>query len=641
SYFKVELEFDWDGQAFKLEKDFDAKTERLTNICNGEELTERDAIHRRLAEMTGLGAEELFRATACVTQSNIAHINGKGKEQISDQLQSVITGGAEDTVATRAAASLQAKAADLRKGLDRPANNPGAIKEAQEYAERLKVELTAKKADHDRLLQATETVNAAGEDSEDRRRRLEAAQALLANYEKRAKLCAELEAASEAENAQQEEMDFIERFRQSIREKKQAAQSFSRFSEMPQDTPQALATLEATLRVHAAAEKTEEEELEKVASSAQSSRPPGFYLTAAGFVLSIIIGVIAGAMGKYLAALIAVVAAMAIGYLHQSKSAAARDASDRANEAEERLERIRTQLRVTYEEQQKLVKASGCSSAEELRKQWAEWSQIRFESAQAEAELAGKLAGRNIEALQKERKHLSKACRDIKENLDETEMKSADITPLERQQLVNEAQRLETELAELDHRRISAQAITETNLVDLGDIYALEEQLCATQERMQRLDRQARVYSMAADGIRDAVAKTLSGAKDQLESQIGKRLSFITGGKYDKVEVDERSLEFRIYSDEKNSMVDADGDELSRGTLDQFYLAARIAILDLVCGSTKPPVFLDDPFVTFDDDRSQHAMELCKQISRDRQTLLFTCSDRYDSYADNVIDLGK
>ncbi|MDO8684516.1 MAG: AAA family ATPase, partial [Armatimonadota bacterium] len=199
SYFKVELEFDWDGQAFKLEKDFDAKTEHLTNICNGEELTERDAIHRRLAEMTGLGAEELFRATACVTQSNIAHINGKGKEQISDQLQSVITGGAEDTVATRAAASLQAKAADLRKGLDRPANNPGAIKEAQEYAERLKVELTAKKADLDRLLLATETVNAAGEDSEDKRRRLEAAQALLAKCEKRAKLCAVLEAASEAE----------------------------------------------------------------------------------------------------------------------------------------------------------------------------------------------------------------------------------------------------------------------------------------------------------------------------------------------------------------------------------------------------------------------------------------------------------
>ena len=44
--------------------------------------------------------------------------------------------------------------------------------------------------------------------------------------------------------------------------------------------------------------------------------------------------------------------------------------------------------------------------------------------------------------------------------------------------------------------------------------------------------------------------------------------------------------------------------DLSQGTLDVVYLAARIGLVRLVTGDRRPPLVLDDPFVTLDDARA-------------------------------------
>ena len=44
--------------------------------------------------------------------------------------------------------------------------------------------------------------------------------------------------------------------------------------------------------------------------------------------------------------------------------------------------------------------------------------------------------------------------------------------------------------------------------------------------------------------------------------------------------------------------------DLSQGTLDVVYLAARLGLVRLVTGDRRPPLVLDDPFVTLDDERA-------------------------------------
>jgi uncharacterized protein YhaN len=75
---------------------------------------------------------------------------------------------------------------------------------------------------------------------------------------------------------------------------------------------------------------------------------------------------------------------------------------------------------------------------------------------------------------------------------------------------------------------------------------------------------------------------------------------------------------------------------LSQGTLDLVYLAARIGLVRLVTGDRRPPLVLDDPFVTLDHHRAQRALELLRTISADFQVIYLTTSDRYDAAADAV-----
>ncbi len=68
---------------------------------------------------------------------------------------------------------------------------------------------------------------------------------------------------------------------------------------------------------------------------------------------------------------------------------------------------------------------------------------------------------------------------------------------------------------------------------------------------------------------------------------------------------------------------------LSRGTVDQLYLAVRLAVCDLALPAADPaPLVLDDALTDFDDGRMALALESLEEYARGRQVLLFTCHGR-------------
>jgi uncharacterized protein YhaN len=79
--------------------------------------------------------------------------------------------------------------------------------------------------------------------------------------------------------------------------------------------------------------------------------------------------------------------------------------------------------------------------------------------------------------------------------------------------------------------------------------------------------------------------------------------------------------------------------ELSQGTLDVVFLAARLGLVRLVTGDRRPPLVFDDPFVTLDDVRAPRALELLREVSADFQVIYLTTSSRYDHLADRVVEL--
>jgi hypothetical protein len=122
-----------------------------------------------------------------------------------------------------------------------------------------------------------------------------------------------------------------------------------------------------------------------------------------------------------------------------------------------------------------------------------------------------------------------------------------------------------------------------------------------------------------------------------LEQQVGRDIARLTGGRYRRVNIDDHTLDIQVWAPERGDWVPAS--QLSKGTIDQVFLAARIGLVRLVTQGKRPPLVLDDPFVTFDDTRAARAALLLRELSSDFQVIYLACSNRYDELADAVVEL--
>jgi len=174
----------------------------------------------------------------------------------------------------------------------------------------------------------------------------------------------------------------------------------------------------------------------------------------------------------------------------------------------------------------------------------------------------------------------------------------------------------------------------EQNAVDAEEVAGHAEEAAQWAEQLDLLQRRARVYDAALRALDAAERATLRTATRYLERRMVGDLERVTAGRYRRVQVDDQDLSLKVFAPERGDWVDVSS--LSQGTLDIVYLAARIGLVRLVTGDRRPPLVLDDPFVTLDDERAKRALELLRDVSADFQVIYLTTSNRYDRAADAV-----
>jgi len=148
-----------------------------------------------------------------------------------------------------------------------------------------------------------------------------------------------------------------------------------------------------------------------------------------------------------------------------------------------------------------------------------------------------------------------------------------------------------------------------------------------------------RIYEDVLATLNAAERGTMKKAARFLEGRMARDVERITNGRYRRLRVDEGTLTFSVHSPETGGWIDVR--RLSQGTLDALYLCARLGIVRQVTSPAAPPLLLDDPFVTFDEERAMRALALLKDMARDLQVILITTSDRYDQLADHVVVLPE
>ena len=209
--------------------------------------------------------------------------------------------------------------------------------------------------------------------------------------------------------------------------------------------------------------------------------------------------------------------------------------------------------------------------------------------------------------------------------------------PRARERLEVEVRDQESALERARDDEANARARVEANTVDAEQVAAQAERLSAWREQLAAAQRRQRVFAATLAAIDRAEQATMKTATRYLEAHMVRDLATVTGGRYRRVRVDDKTLDIEVHAPEKDDWVHVSS--LSQGTLDLVFLVARLGLVRLVTGDRRPPLVFDDPFVSLDDARAARALGLLRAIATDFQVIYLTTSPRYDETADAVVEL--
>jgi uncharacterized protein YhaN len=197
------------------------------------------------------------------------------------------------------------------------------------------------------------------------------------------------------------------------------------------------------------------------------------------------------------------------------------------------------------------------------------------------------------EQLQQKQREVSERIDEIEEDLDERREKRAQVTEQIRQ-METEEESSELRLRQAVLREQLSSEARKWSVLTIGQALLAETRLKYERERQPAVIQEAqRFFSSFTTGRYERIFSLPGENRIAVEDRTGKR---------------------------------KDTFELSRGTVEQLYLALRFGLVREFARRAEPmPVIMDDILVNFDPDRAREACRALGELSEDQQVLLFTC----------------
>jgi DNA repair exonuclease SbcCD ATPase subunit len=613
-----------------LEKEFRGQRGRVALQLGDDLYTDPAKAEEVIAELTGIPNEAFFRSTASIRHQELEDLD-RDEGALRDRLQASIGGG--DKGSSRAKARLEDAIRALKSRGDK---NPGRLKIAEEAVSRAEQALKSGEA----ALQKLELDRDALAQARDVRLRSELALGESRNM---------LEAARQAERLRTDRAVIAERFERY----RQAAEAQLRLQELEAVPERSISSLRDQLErmrtLQSRVTVMRETLREDLGPEVEPDEPEPTFSGAGVIALALFLpGVVVSivAVATFLpvlavGAVLIIAALFAFTRFWERRSVAMN--VRRLNETRQRDRTLRRQGRVGTEEGvrvahsgvQNILRELGVSDVAAAENLMAGEQSRRQEIATLQVQVSALVAGQSGGSVGDMRDRAAL----------EMEQKTAALDGLG--PLAGDArarERLEAEVrdrhAALERARdgeAGAIARVDANPVDAEQVAGEAERLVTWRDQLAALRRRVRIYETTLAGLNASEGLTMRKATRFLEQQVGRDISRLTGGRYKRVSIDDQTLDIAVWASERNDWVPAT--RLSKGTLDQVFLAARIGLVRLVTQGRRPPLILDDPFVTFDDTRAARAALLLREISADFQVIYLACSNRYDGLADSVVEL--
>ncbi len=152
------------------------------------------------------------------------------------------------------------------------------------------------------------------------------------------------------------------------------------------------------------------------------------------------------------------------------------------------------------------------------------------------------------------------------------------------------------------------------------------EEISQYKEKKEALEMKGSALSLASQILKEVALDMQKNYIPELNKEMSRIMDLVTLGRYKKISTnDELKINLEVPETEELMPVS----RLSGGTIDQVYLSMRLAAVSLMDREReKLPLFLDEPFSQYDEERVKNAFELLKDISKERQIFFFTCRER-------------
>jgi DNA repair exonuclease SbcCD ATPase subunit len=634
----LEAVFDIEGTSYKMKKDFGEGLTRVDDGKAGASGIEAGNTGTMVSDLLGMPNQEIFRATACINQGEVCHID-ESIEAIKDKLASLAAEGKEEETAST---TFQRISDRIRRIAGEDGESGGEIGKVNsligeldynvEKIERDIANLKKKRAD---LIQLETAYRNVKEDLSSKKELCQQASKYRETEEKVSQLGTELR---DLEKKTQQARELSERLK-SLQSRR------SQVKNVNTEELEELEQIHSGLNHLAPKCSNLEEETNEAKADLDEYRTGIFsiLLTGAGLagggflavayfqgflylVFPYLWHAVGGAAGFF------VIGSSMIISRKQHRAYLKRRYKKLAKKFETLSEEVSSRNKRLSEALTRLSVAS----IEDLKKHRWEFEQNEKQIETETSRYNEVLNGRTLADLETQSSELKKQLDGLIVDKEKLGSYSEGDTDLNRQNLIidqmeERVKDLEKERTVLIHQIETAEGGAELRASYLERREKMKAQLAG-------MKREIEILKLTAGCIEEARQNVLTSKLEVLNNKTSLYLDELTSGRYSKVRFDESSLRFEVWSAEREAWLDPET-SLSAGTVEQIYLAARLALADLVSEERNSILILDDPFAGYDKVRLENAMKILKDLSANHQIFLLTSQDHYDRWADSTIVL--
>ena len=199
-----------------------------------------------------------------------------------------------------------------------------------------------------------------------------------------------------------------------------------------------------------------------------------------------------------------------------------------------------------------------------------------------------------------------------------------------------EVSKLEVESKTLEENIISIESMAKERYRGKENVSSLEKDIEVQKDLVKKLEKEKSVLISTREIMVKSFKEIENDFSKDLNQLASKIIEEITAGKYEKLLVDE-NYNIRLLDKKTNEL--KSWRYLSSGTIDQFYLAIRLALINLIIEEKENRILLlDDIFMRFDSNRKNHTKNiLIKSMRELDQVLIFSNKVMFENV--NIINI--